>query len=68
MFRFGIKPEWEDDVNKKGGEFKVEFSNLKDETLLNALWETLVFDLVTGKCPKVEEGIAGVRLVQKSKM
>ena len=51
MFRHGIRPEWEDEVNKKGGEFRVEFSNLKDEALLNALWETLVFDLVTGKCP-----------------
>ena len=27
----------------------------------------MVFDLVVGKCPCVEEGIAGIRLVQKSK-
>lgn len=46
----------------------MEFPNLKDEALLQALWETMVFDLVTGRCPHIEDGIAGVRLVQKSKM
>lgn len=67
MFKTGIRPEWEDPVNQKGSEYRIELSNFKDDALLQKLWETMVFDLVVGKCPCIEEGIAGIRLVQKSK-
>lgn len=67
MFQTGIRPEWEDEKNKKGGEYRIELSNFKDDEVLQTLWESVIYDLITGACPCADTGIAGVRLVQKSK-
>jgi len=66
MFQTGIRPEWEDEKNKTGGEFRIELTGFKEEKVLQALWETMIFDLVTGQCPCADTGVAGIRLVQKS--
>ena len=67
MFRTGIMPKWEDEVNIKGGEFKVDLSGIRDPQSLQKIWEMLVFGCITGNIPKVKEGIAGVRFIQKVK-
>ena len=67
LFKTGIHPSFEEKRNK--AEFRLEMGQLKDEALLQKVWETLVFDFVTGNCPGLEgdQGISGVRFVQKSK-
>ena len=67
MFRHGVKPQWEDEVNAKGSEFKVDLGPLRDNDVIQKIWEKVIFDIVTGNLPKVEEAIIGARLVQKAK-
>ena len=67
MFKHGIKPAWEDEINHKGGEWRFDLQYLSDPEALQKVWEIMIFDMVTGNAPYIEEGIAGVRLVQKSK-
>ena len=67
MFKHGIKPAWEDEINHKGGEWRFDLQYLSDPEALQKVWEVMIFDMVTGNAPYIEEGIAGVRLVQKSK-
>ena len=64
MFKTGILPAWEDEVNAKGSDFRLELKNLSAETM-QAGWERLIFDMVTGNFPHVKEGISGVRFVQR---
>ena len=63
MFRHGIKPAWEDEQNAKGSELKVDFGILRDIELLQKIWEKVIFDIITGNAPMVEEAILGARLV-----
>ena len=65
MFQTGIKPQWEDPKNEKGGEFKFDMVGFKQDEELQNLWESSIFDLITGNFPHADDGIAGVRLVQK---
>ena len=34
MFRHGVKPQWEDEVNAKGSEFKVDLGPLRDNDVI----------------------------------
>ena len=63
IFKHGIKPEWEDEINKKGSEWRLEMGIPSDPNMLQMIWEGLVFDFITGnRCPHIED-IAGARIV-----
>ena len=63
LFQHRIKPEWEDDVNKHGGELKINFkSNLP---FLQKIWEKLVFSVVTDTFDNAQM-LSGIRLLDKS--
>ena len=63
LFQHRIKPEWEDDVNKNGGELKINFrSNLE---FLQKIWEKLVFSVVTDSFDNAQM-LSGIRLLDKS--
>jgi hypothetical protein len=67
MFLHGIAPQSEDKTNK--GYFRMDIGKHRDYETLQKLWETLVFDCVTGNIPGLDEkddGITGVRFIQKS--
>lgn len=67
MFKTGIKPAWEDEMNKNGSEFRIDLGYMKDPEKVQIIWETLVFDIVTGNMPHIEKHVAGVKLNQKTK-
>ena len=67
MFLHGVMPAWEDPVNAKGSEFKVDLGQLRDADIIQNIWEKMVFDIIAGNIPKVDEAVVGVRLVQKAK-
>lgn len=61
-------PRYEDEVNKHGGEFRVQIRIERDENSiekLNRIWETLITDLITSTMP-CSDLIAGIRLNDKS--
>ena len=63
MFQSAVKPEWEDPVNKNGGQIQINFkSNLP---FLQTIWDKLVFSIVTGEF-KDADMISGIRLLDKS--
>ena len=63
MFQSQVKPEWEDPVNKNGGQFQINFkSNLP---FLQTIWDKLVFSIVTGEFDGADM-ISGIRLLDKS--
>lgn len=65
LFLTHLQPKWEDDVNKNGGEFRIDFkSNL---VFLQTIWEKLVFDVVSGEFSGAEM-LAGIRLLDKSSL
>ena len=67
MFIHGIAPQSEDRTNK--GYFRIELGKIKEAPLLQKIWETLVYDCVTGNIPGLDEkdeGLTGIRFVQKS--
>lgn len=64
LFLTGIGPYSEDKVNK--GFLRLEIEKKCDAETLQKLWETLVFDCVTGNIPGLddqEEGLCGVRFI-----
>ena len=63
LFLNEVHPSYEDEVNKQGGEFRMDFKS--HLTFLQHIWEELVFDLVTGEF-KNAEFVAGIRLLDKS--
>jgi len=67
MFKTGIKPAWEDEMNKAGSEFKIDLGYMKDPEKVQEIWDTFIFDIVTGNMPNVAKHVAGVRLNQKAK-
>ena len=66
MFRHGIRPYFEDKKNK--AELRLDLGTCFE--LLQLIWETVVLDVISGNCPGVtdntDEGISGIRLVQRS--
>ena len=63
IFRENIKPEWEDPVASRGGEWRIRrFKNLDD---VNAIWEEIAL-LVLGSSLKRSENIIGIRVVDSS--
>ena len=68
IFKHGVLPAFEDKRNKS--EVRIEIGAVKNNEVMDKLWETLVFDFITGNCPciaAVENSVTGVRLVQKVK-
>lgn len=66
MFLHPIAPQSEDKRNK--GYFRIELGKINDIDDLQKLWETLVYDCVTGNIPgldKADDGVTGVRFIQK---
>lgn len=67
LFLTGIAPQSEDKTNK--GYFRIEIGKKWDADTLQKVWETMVFDCVTGNIPGLDdenEGLTGVRFIQKS--
>ena len=63
FFKEGIKPEWEDPVNTKGGNFT--YKPKSDLTKALKFWENFVFALVTNNIPHMDE-VCGIRVVEKN--
>jgi hypothetical protein len=63
LFKHGIIPAFEDKKNK--AELRLDFGLIRDLGILQTIWETVVFDFMTGNCPGLDtaEGINGVRVV-----
>ena len=66
MFQSGIKPQWEDPVNKVGSELRCNLPNNLTYKLYNKIWEETVTDLVTKKIPHADE-VAGIRVFDRSR-
>lgn len=68
LFQTKIQPQSEDKTNK--GFFRIDIGKNRDWETLQKIWETLVLDCVTGNIPGLdsgaEEGVTGVRFIQKS--
>eukprot|EP00657_Telonema_sp_P-1_P008985 TRINITY_DN3174_c0_g1_i1.p1 TRINITY_DN3174_c0_g1~~TRINITY_DN3174_c0_g1_i1.p1 ORF type:complete len:231 (-),score=48.79 TRINITY_DN3174_c0_g1_i1:304-996(-) len=63
LFREGIKPEWEDPQNERGGEVLFRSDKLE---LVNSMWYELVLALVGQVIPTNDGEILGVRVLDKS--
>ena len=59
-----MKPEWEDPVNKNGGQLQINFRSTLQ--FLQKIWDKLVFSVVTGEF-KDADMISGIRLLDKTK-
>lgn len=64
VFREGIKPEWEDAANAKGGHFQFLLKPSLGGGLIDEYWNNIVLGMVGGTI-EPEEIITGVRLVDK---
>ena len=64
-FKKGIKPEWEDLANTKGGCFSYKPENKIE--FATKFWQSMVFACVTNNIPHGEE-ICGFRLVEKGEI
>ena len=53
LFRYGVKPIWEDDNNKNGG--KVTIKLRKDFTTI--IWEEMIFAFIGNVLPEIINGI-----------
>ena len=63
LFLSELHPSYEDEVNKHGGEFRIDFkSNL---IFLQQLWEKLLMSVITNEFVNVDF-LAGIRLLDKS--
>ena len=63
LFQNNIQPKWEDDVNKNGGTFKIDFKSTLP--FLQTLWDKLVFSVVTDEFASADM-LSGIRLLDKS--
>ena len=63
LFLNEVHPSYEDEVNKQGGEFRMDFKSHLG--FLQTLWEKLVFNVVTGEFINADM-LAGIRLLDKS--
>ena len=67
MFKDGIKPQWEDEANAKGSEFRIEIKLFNNNDSVQQIWHKIVSDLVLGHAPHIKDGIAGVRINMRQK-
>lgn len=63
LFQHCIQPEWEDPVNKQGGQFRIDFKSTL--AFLQIIWEKLVFSVVTDEFDGADM-LSGIRLLDKS--
>eukprot|EP00754_Rhynchopus_humris_P045770 Rhum_TRINITY_DN5257_c0_g1::Rhum_TRINITY_DN5257_c0_g1_i1::g.16809::m.16809/K03259/EIF4E; translation initiation factor 4E len=49
VFKYGIKPMWEDKENKEGGRFLITVPAKEDNDRLNEIWEHLLLAMI-GEC------------------
>lgn len=63
LFQKNIQPEWEDAVNKNGGQFRIDFKS--SISFLQTIWEKLVFSVITDEFSGADM-LSGVRLLDKS--
>jgi len=66
IFQSGVKPMWEDPVNKDCVEIRAKIPAHLTQNTINAVWEHTVVDLITSKIPGSED-IAGIRICDKSR-
>ena len=63
LFLNEVHPSYEDEVNKYGGEFRMDFKS--HLPFLQHIWEELVFSVVTGTF-EIADMVTGIRLLDKS--
>jgi len=63
LFQRNIQPEWEDPVNKQGGQMRIDFRSTL--SFLQKIWEKLVFNVVTDNFDGADM-LSGIRLLDKS--
>jgi len=67
MFQSGVQPMWEDEVNKKGSEFRVQLHcRTNRDTIPQQAVGDVVTDVVQGRFPYYKE-VAGVRISDQSR-
>lgn len=64
VFREGIKPEWEDPVNARGGHFQVHLKGQLGGSLVDEIWNSVVLAMVGGAIEPADL-VTGVRIVDK---
>ena len=63
LFRRGIRPEWEDQMNAGGGEWCAKCTDL---ATVDGWWQNAILALVGESLGECSEGVTGVRMVDKS--
>lgn len=66
IFQSGIKPMWEDPINRQGSEFRCILPSNLTFKLYNEIWDSIVTDLVLKKLPHADE-VAGIRIFDRSR-
>eukprot|EP00993_Chasmostoma_nieuportense_P004155 NODE_4840_length_733_cov_57.519802_g4678_i0.p1 GENE.NODE_4840_length_733_cov_57.519802_g4678_i0~~NODE_4840_length_733_cov_57.519802_g4678_i0.p1 ORF type:complete len:211 (-),score=74.51 NODE_4840_length_733_cov_57.519802_g4678_i0:99-686(-) len=56
LFKAGVKPMWEDELNRKGGKWVMTFQAREDQNRLDDMWELLVLSMIG---EYLEEGTNG---------
>mmetsp|Transcript_18527 Transcript_18527/g.38540 ORF Transcript_18527/g.38540 Transcript_18527/m.38540 type:complete len:248 (-) Transcript_18527:121-864(-) len=64
IFRKGIRPEWEDPENTKGGHFQVQLKPTLGGGTIDELWNNIVLGMIGGGIEPADM-ITGIRLVDK---
>jgi len=64
IFREGVKPEWEDKVNARGGHFQIQLKPNTGAGQIDEHWNNLVLATI-GATLEPADRITGVRLVDK---
>lgn len=64
LFKDGIRPEWEDAVNSKGGHFTYQLKASLGGGLIDEIWNNTVLCLIGGSVANADL-VTGVRLVDK---
>merc|ERR550532_1520695 len=64
VFREGIKPEWEDEVNAGGGHFQFQLKPGLGGGSVDEYWNNIVLGMIGGTIEPAEM-ITGIRLVDK---
>jgi hypothetical protein len=63
LFKSGIKPAWEDEVNGKGGDFSFRFSDMVMD--IREIWDNMINQIVCENFPHLDK-ITGIRAIDKS--
>lgn len=64
LFREGIKPEWEDEMNCSGGHFQFQMKPTTNCGIVDEYWNNIVLGMIGGTIEPADM-ITGVRLVDK---